>query len=137
MDGKGDVDPDAASIDAGVDVKVEGRIVGKGRVWRFQVSGAGKVGAASADGKEASRFGGKLTPKGGKDSLSMKGQIYFTGLAVYYLLYVEVGISGAENKEKDSSSEGEFTAKKSESTKLFEKSGTCVLMKPWSWPKEK
>ena len=136
VDGKGDVDPDAASIDAGVDVKVEGRIVGKGRVWRFQVSGAGKVGAASADGKEASRFGGKLTPKGGKDSLSMKGQIYFTGLAVYYLLYVEVGISGAENKEKEKDDEDGFSSKKSEATKLLDKSGTCVLMKPWRWPKE-
>jgi uncharacterized Zn-binding protein involved in type VI secretion len=133
--GKCDVDSEASSIDAGVDLKVEGRVVGKGRIWRFEMSGAGKVGAAGADGKEPSRFGGKLTPKGGKNPLALKGQIYFTGLAVYYLLYLEVGAAGAENAEKEESSEGEFTAKKSGKTKIFEKSGTCVLMKPWEWPK--
>jgi hypothetical protein len=137
VDGKCDVDPDAGAIDAGVDVKVEGRVVGKARVWRFEVSGAGKVGAASADGKEPSRFGGKITPTGGKDPLAMKGKIYFTGLAVYYLLYVEVGMAGAENKDKEDGDTRGFASKGSGSHKLLEERGTCVLMKPWSWPKEK
>jgi hypothetical protein len=136
VDGKCSVDADASSIDGGVDVKVEGHVIGKGRVWRFEVSGAGKVGAAGADGKEPSRFGAKVSPKGGKDPLAMKGQIYFSGLAVYYLLYLEIGLSGAENKKKEQDDSDGFTAKPSGKQKLFDKSGICVLMKPWSWPKD-
>lgn len=137
VDGKCEVDSKAEPIDSGVDVKVEGRVIGKARVWRFEVSGAGKIGAASADGKEPSRFGAKIRPKGGKDPLAMEGQIYFSGLAFYYLLYLEVGMSGAENKEKEKEESNGFGTKVSGGHKLVEKSGTCVLMDPWSWPKEK
>jgi hypothetical protein len=67
----------------------------------------------------------------------MEGQIYFSGLAFYYLLYLEVGMSGAENKEKEKEESNGFGTKVSGGHKLVEKSGTCVLMDPWSWPKEK
>jgi uncharacterized Zn-binding protein involved in type VI secretion len=132
--GKGDIDPEAKTIDGGVDVKVEGRVIGKGRIWKFEVSGGGKVGVAGADGKEPSRFGASLTPKGGKDPFAMKGRVYSTGMAFYYLLYLEVGAAGAESK-KSQRDPNEFGCRPRATNKILEKSGTCVLMQPWSWPK--
>jgi len=134
--GKCDVDPEAKTIDGGLDVKVEGRIIGKGRIWKFKMSGGGKVGAASADGKEPSRFGAALTPKGGKDPFKMKGQIYFTGLAFYYLLYLEVGAGGAEGEGEEPEPDKGFKSQPNSTHRILDKSDTCVLMKPWIWPKE-
>jgi len=94
-DGKADIDPEAARIGGKVGVKVEGHVIGKARIWKFEASGAGKVGAASADGKEESQITAALVPKGGKDPLAPKGEISFNGLAFYYALYLEVGGAGA------------------------------------------
>jgi uncharacterized Zn-binding protein involved in type VI secretion len=135
LQGKCEIDPSASLIDGGVDVKIEGRVIGKARVWRFETSGGGKIGAASPDALTGSRFGARLVPKGGKDPMAMKGQIYFTGLAVYYLLYLEVGIAGAESDPDAEPEYDKFESHKGLKNKLFEEKGICVLMKPWTWPK--
>jgi uncharacterized Zn-binding protein involved in type VI secretion len=145
--GKCDVDPEAAAVDGGIDVKVQGYLIGGARIWKFHMAGGGQVGSSSAEEpstggkvrgdilerKEPSRFGAKLTPKGGKDPFAMKGQIYFTGLAFYYLLYADVGVSGAESEAKRMKEHNGFSTKPSST---YESSGSCVIMQPWSWPKE-
>ena len=133
--GKCTVDPEAKLIDGGIDVKVEGRIVAKARVWRFEASGAGKIGGSAPDGVTGSRFGAKLSPVGGKDPLAMKGQIYFTGLAVYYLLYLEIGMAGAESDPTAEPDYDKISAKKTAKDKMIEEKGICVLMDPWTWPR--
>ncbi len=141
--GNCEMDSEAAKIDAGIDVKVEGRVIGKGRIWRFEAAGGGKIVAAAAEGNEANdepekkpcRFGGRVVPKGGKDPLATKGEIFFTGLGFYYLLYLEVGIGGAENKDKHEDDDGEDTTWKT-THRLLEEKGACVVLKPWTWPKE-
>jgi uncharacterized Zn-binding protein involved in type VI secretion len=137
VDGKSEVDNEVAELQGSVDIKIEGHVIGVARAWRFEASGAGKVGAGSADGKEPSTFGVRLRPKGGEDALKPKVGVFFNGLAFYYLLYLEVGALGAESEKKDANEEEYgFNKKKVATHKLFEKKGTCVLMKPWAWPKE-
>jgi hypothetical protein len=115
-------------------------VIGKARIWRFDASGAGKVGVGAADGKDSCGITAGVKPKGGKDALSPKGEIGFTGMAFYYMLYLEVGVGGGESKKQEDADEGDdpkVTVKKPKSTtRLYEKSGTVVLMKPWTWPKE-
>lgn len=101
VDGKGDIDPKAALIDGGVDVQIEGKVIGTARIWRFEMAGAGKLALKGASDTEACRLGAKLSPKGGKDPLAMNGQIYFTGMAFHYLLYVDVGVRGGETDNKN------------------------------------
>jgi hypothetical protein len=117
-----------------VGVKVEGHVIGKARIWKFEASGAGKVGAASADGKEESQITAALVPKGGKEPLAPKGEISFNGLAFYYALYLEVGGAGAESKKAEDDDGPVVKAKPSSKTRLYDKSGQLVLMKPWTWP---
>jgi hypothetical protein len=64
----------------------------------------------------------------------MKGQLYFTGLAVYYLLYVDVGAGGAEASEAEKAETDKFIARPTSTSRVFEKKGTCVLLQPWQWP---
>jgi uncharacterized Zn-binding protein involved in type VI secretion len=139
-EGKSDVDPETTGIDGSVDIKVEGRVVGKGRIWKFAMLGAGKVGSSSAGStSEPSKIGGKVTPdNASKKPFATKGQIYFNGLAFYYLLYIEVGAGGADSKKatSDDTSESAVDFGGSSKTTLVERKGTAVLLHPWSWPKE-
>jgi hypothetical protein len=65
----------------------------------------------------------------------MKGQIYFTGLAVYYLLYLEIGMAGAESDPTAEPDYDKISAKKTAKDKMIEEKGICVLMDPWTWPR--
>jgi uncharacterized Zn-binding protein involved in type VI secretion len=146
VEGQPQVDPTASLLDGGIELQIEGHVRGKGRIWRLTAGAGGevgssaaeahaiaKIGSPTADSIPASRFGARLSPKAGTADLSVKGQVFFSGLAIYYLLYVEVGIAGAENKEKNKL-DFEATARASGTKRLIEKRGVCVLMEPWAWP---
>jgi len=133
--GREEADTKSSFVEGSVDVRLEGHLIGTARVWRVVASGAGKVGIGSADGKEPSRFGAKLAPKAGADPFDPEGDIFFTGLAFYYLFYMEIGAAGGENTKREEHEDMGFTNKVSTTRKVYEKSGTCVLMQPWSWRK--
>lgn len=134
-DGKSEIDSDASSVGGSLDIGVEGHVIGKGRVWRIEVTGAGKIGAGGAEGGGPSKITGTLTPSPGKNAYGIKGKLTFNGLAFYYLLYLEVGASGAESKKgKEEDEEGVTEVKPSYKKTLAEKKGTAVLLKPWTVP---
>jgi uncharacterized Zn-binding protein involved in type VI secretion len=142
--GKCEIDGDVAGVKAVLDVKVEGRVIAKGhlragRWFTIEAAGGGKLVAAAVEGNEANDepekkpccFGGRVVPKGGKDLLATEGEIFFSGLGIYYILYVEAGIGGAENKDKH---EQDDEVKKSATHRFYEKKGACVVLEPWTWP---
>jgi hypothetical protein len=99
--GKWEVDPEAAFIEAGGGAKLMGIVQGEFRIWKIVSAGAGaSIGLMSADGKQPCGFSGKIMPADPKSkkpsSFPIRGVVEFTGLAVYYALYAEVGVGGAE-----------------------------------------
>ena len=134
VDGKGDIDPEAAQIEAAMGISINGHIIGTGRAWRVEASAAVQVGSAGADGREPSKFGGRLKPKSPKEPLTIAGQLFFTGLALYYLGYVEFGIKTEETSPLEHEDDPENTRKKGWGKK-YESRGTCVLLEEWTWPK--
>ena len=102
-DGKSELDDEATGLGGSVDIKVEGRVVGKGRIWKVEVTGAGKVGSSSADSVSVpTKFGGRRPSKGGMTNpFALKGKLEFNGLAFYYLIYLEIGVGGGESKKAD------------------------------------
>jgi uncharacterized Zn-binding protein involved in type VI secretion len=145
VDGNCVVDPKVSTINNGVDLMVKGYLAATARVWKFEMSGGGQVGSSAAEPppsggkvrpavterKKPSRLSAELTPKGGRDPFAMNGRISFNGLAFYYLIYADIGASGAESEAKKKKQDNGFGAKPSSA---YEKSGECVIMKPWSWP---
>lgn len=134
-EGKSEVDDEATGLGGSVDIKVEGRIIGKGKIWKVEVTGAGKLGSSSADSVSVpTKFGGKVTFRGDKKNpMALKGSLDFNGLAFYYLLYLEVGVGGADSTEEH---ENEETMGEVKASHKFEKKGSAVLLTPWNWPKE-
>jgi len=63
------------------------------------------------------------------------GQLKFTGLALYYLLYYELGVKSEETSPKENEDDPETTHKKSYQTR-DEKTAKCVILEEWTWPKE-
>jgi len=134
-DGKSEIDHDASSVGGSLDINVEGHVIGKGRVWKFEMTGAGKVGAGDATGSGPSKLTGTLTPAPGKSSFGVKGKLAFNGLAFYYLLYLEVGAAGGEAEKHDPDEEENLREMKPSYKKtLAEKKGTVVLLQPWTIP---
>jgi uncharacterized Zn-binding protein involved in type VI secretion len=128
----------ATGLDGGISLQLEARIILKAKIWKVEFGGGAKVGAAAAsgDGSEGSRIGAKLKPKFEKDTMRVVGELYFTGLAVYYVLYLELAGTGLENKtpkskDKDKD-EAEFESGMTDKSK-FERKGSCVLLEAWEW----
>jgi hypothetical protein len=137
-DGKGELDGDATHIEGVISVQIEGRITGHGKLWRVEISGGGKIGLAAAEGEGSKpcefKAGVSATMKSGR--LIPDGDLSFSGMAFYYLLYVELGVGGAESEKKAGAKDGDEPGKKTkEPTRLArkEKKGSCVLIKPWKW----
>jgi hypothetical protein len=148
VDGVATLDRSVAALDGGVDVKLTGVVKASARVFLVNAAAVAEVGVGAADGKGLARFGVKALPK---DHLfDLQSQVYFTGLAIYYVLYVELGMSGATNTEKakaESANDGLSSPRKSTpdprsnssgsakaSDRVYEERGVCVLMEPWTWP---
>ena len=103
VDGKCEVDASASKIGGGVDFNVEGHIKAKaraGRYFRVEAAGTGQVGLGASEDpdKKPCRMEADLVPKVTKNGFAYKGQLTFSGLAFYYLLYVEAG-AGAGDSE--------------------------------------
>jgi hypothetical protein len=150
VDGEATLDRSVAALGGGVDLEIKGVVKASARVFLVNAAAVAEVGAGAADAKGPARFGVKAFPK--EHLFDLQSQVYFTGLAIYYVLYVELGASGATNKDEqkavdedkgmtppgrsgrsqDPKSESSASAKASD--RLYEKSGTCVLMTPWTWP---
>jgi len=133
-DGKGEVDSEASQVEASMSLAIEGHVIGTGRVWRVEATAAAKIGSAGADGKEASKVTGIVKPKGGKEPLAVSGQLKFSGLALYYLLYYEIGVKSEETTPKEHEDDPE-TKRKSGFQNKNEKTAKCVLLEEWTWPK--
>ena len=134
-DGKCETDTEASSVEASMGLSIEGHVIGTGRVWRVEATAAAKVGSGGADPKEPSKIIGTVKPKAGKDPLAATGQLKFTGLALYYLLYYEVGVKSEETSAKEHEDDPETTHKKGYQTR-DEKTAKCVILEEWTWPKE-
>jgi hypothetical protein len=146
VDGRGEVDGSASKVEGGIGIQVEGRVAGTAKVLAVEFAGGGKVGVAGAkgEGSEPSRFGARLLPSADKGHFTLDGEVFFTGMAFYYLLFLELGAAGAESEKKDTtapkskvlpaanekSDEGETNFKRSLRT---EYKGSSVLLEPWSW----
>jgi hypothetical protein len=144
--GKWEIDPEAAFIEAGGGAKLEGIAQGQVCIWKLISAGAGaSIGMMGSDGKSPCGFTGKIAP----DAPALKPSVFpvhgvleFSGLAIYYALYAELGAGGAE-AEKPAAGEPEAAAgpfgswslpvKRREATmdKLAE------LIAPHSWPSDK
>jgi hypothetical protein len=134
-DGKSDIGD--SLIEGRIGVQIEGRIIGKAKIWKVEFAAGGKVGAAAAkgDGSSPSRFGARLKPKEENKRLKATGELYFTGLAFYYLIYAQVGSAGAETEKKaDDDEDVPKTSSMFSMQKRVEKKGSAVLLKPWVWP---
>jgi uncharacterized Zn-binding protein involved in type VI secretion len=147
VDGECEIDHEAAEVSAVLDVKVEGRVIAKGhlragRWFTIEASGGGKIVAAAVEGNEANeepekkpcRFGARIVPKGGKDLLATEGEIFFSGLGIYYILYLEAGVGGAVNKDKKKRDEDDDSGPNATHQLCDPKKGAFVVLKPWTWP---
>jgi uncharacterized Zn-binding protein involved in type VI secretion len=134
-DGKCETDSEASSVEASMGLSIEGHVIGTGRVWRVEATAAAKIGSGGADPKEPSKLIGTVKPKAGKDPLAATGQLKFTGLALYYLLYYELGVKSEETSPKEHEDDPETTHKKGYQTR-DEKTAKCVILEEWTWPKE-
>jgi len=153
MEGEGSLDGDKTNITGKVNVQLEGRLIANAKVWRIEFSGGGKMGlgAAEGDGSKPCGFEAAVTATIERGRLIPDGSVSFSGMAFYYLLYIEVGAGGAESEKKAEANTDEPARRlstsapaekkeekkeeKSEPTKLAkeELKGSCVLIKPWSW----
>jgi uncharacterized Zn-binding protein involved in type VI secretion len=147
VDGQCEIDHEATGLGAVFDVKVEGHVIAKGhlRVGRWftiEAAGGGKIVAAAVEGNEANeepekkpcRFGARIVPKGGKDLLATEGEIFFSGLGIYYILYLEAGVGGAVNKDKKKRDEDDDSGPNATHQLCDPKKGAFVVLKPWTWP---
>lgn len=156
QEGKGEL-TDSTGIGGSLGVQVEARLLGKAKVWRVEFAGGGKAGAAAAEGEGKDPCELKatvaVTAPGGK--LTCDGVATFSGLALYYLLYVEMAVVGAESDKKDdeddaapqrplsnataAAEEKEKKEEKQEPRKIGKKElkGSCVLIQPWTWSYKK
>jgi Toxin PAAR-like domain len=147
LDGEATLDRSVDALHGGVDVIIKGFAKASARVFIVNAAAVAEVGAGGADGKEPARFGIKARPN--EHLFDLQAHVYFTGLAIYYVLYVELGASGATNKDEhkiereddglssprqtsDPTSKSSGSAKTTD--RLYEQQGICVLMKPWTWP---
>jgi len=139
VQGQSEIDGEASGIDGSVDLAVTGKVKGAGKVWKVTVAGVAQIGSSSAGSEtEPSKIGGKVKLEPSKkNAFNTKGQLYFNGLAFYYLLYVEYGTGGADIVKKKDDQEGRsFEGENSSTTRVAEKKGKAVLLKAWSWPAE-
>jgi uncharacterized Zn-binding protein involved in type VI secretion len=115
----GKLDPDQGLLEAKVGFKLVGRAYGEIRVWRVSARGCAQISAQSDDGKDVCGIIGRIIPKRGKTGFVTSGELKFTGLAIYYLLYFEYGSAAKEadlsaaKKDKDF----ELTAPKESKTR--------------------
>lgn len=139
----------SGTIGGGIGLQLEGRVVGAAKVFFVEFAGAGKIGLAAAkgEGSEPSRFGAKLNAALSDGQPILDGELYFTGVAFYYLFYMEVAIAGAESEKKDTTApksktlpaEGENADERkkpktsSKRSNRKEYKGSSLLMEPWSW----
>jgi hypothetical protein len=145
VDGRGELSGDTAMIEGSIGVQVEGRVVGKGKVWNIEIAAGAKMGVAAAKAdderaleedeaaQEPCRFGSNLTPHVEKGRLKMGGEVFFTGMAFYYLVYLEVGGTGVDSEGKGSASAEESEEGAKPSVKSVLAKGKCVLIDPWTW----
>jgi hypothetical protein len=148
-EGKGNM---AGRVSGRVSVQIEGRVIGKAKVWRFEMAGVGKMGIGDAEGKgKPCEFEARLVATENRGRFIPDGGVYFSGMAFYYLFYFELGMGGVESEKKGSKPGGLRTgremiedddeadaAKDAEPTKAKqlakkEFKGSCVLIQPWSW----
>ncbi len=76
-----------------------------------------------------------MKPKAGKEPLAASGQLKFSGLALYYLLYYELGVKSEETAPKEQDDDPENKSKKGFQNRN-EKTAKCVILEEWTWPKE-
>lgn len=138
---------DSALLKGSIGVELQGLVKGSGKIWKFHAAAGGEVGARAAESKEPSALIASVKPvRDSKGRFTLEGGIAFNGLAVYYLLYAEVGAAGAENANKgrkkgfDESdvsapqkAEEEAPPKAANLYRVLEKKGDCVLIDPWKW----
>jgi hypothetical protein len=134
---EGNCTADGTKIEGTISVQVEGRIIVKAKIFNIEFAGGGKVGAAAAsgNGSEPSKFGARIIPNIEKGRARPQGQLFFTGLAFYYLLYLELAGTGLESKKPkgEDMDEPEFAGKLTDKSK-YQRKGNCVLLEPWEWP---
>lgn len=126
--GEVEVDPDNASIEAGLEIKLEALAKAEGKVCIlksyacFEASTGASLAIQSADGKSPSRASGKVFPKPYKfvgsppdvvPSFGIDGAIEWNGLAIYYLLYADTSVKGdfASKSKPDDEDDARGTAK--------------------------
>jgi hypothetical protein len=126
----------ATKVEGSIGLQVEARMIVKAKIWKIEFAGGAKVGAAAAsgEGSEPSKFGARLKPEIGRHSVRPVGELFFTGLAFYYLLYLEVAGTGLESKKpKDANEdEPEFGSALTDKSR-YERKGSCILLEPWAW----
>jgi hypothetical protein len=148
VNGKGEVDGSASKVEGNIGVQLEGRLIGKAKVWRFEASGGGKLGLGGAAGSESCKFGALVKATVTKGNFKPDGEVFFTGLAVYYLLYAELAATGGESEKKAAADDeqprrtppppAENQKKEADEPdpvkfSKTEMKGVCVLIQPWKW----
>jgi hypothetical protein len=138
-EGKGQLDSSSNKATGSIGLSLEGRLVGRTHVFRLNATAGAKVGALGASGKSPSRLGVGAALRMDGRRPTIEGQLFFTGLAVYYLLFAEVSIDGTECgrngeglvRDADGSTNPETRIK---GTEAIQKREVFVLLEPWSWP---
>jgi hypothetical protein len=130
----GAVSPDQKLLEAKVGFTLVGRAYGEVRVWKVSASACAEISAKGRDGTEFCGIIGSIIPKKSKDGFSTSGELKFTGLAIYYLLYYEYGSAAAEAAPKVAEGK-DFGAHFSKDSKTRKEKKNClaVLFEAHTW----
>lgn len=139
-EGKVAIDGDKALIKASLGFTVEAYVKVEGKIFVIKAAAGASISLLGSDGIEPAQITGSLAPKGGKD-FGIKGQLKGNGLAIYYALYLELGLSGdlagggggdGAKPKKKSAFAGAL--KTQHTTK--ERQMLCEFMQPWTLPSQ-
>ncbi|MEY4575388.1 MAG: hypothetical protein RL701_91 [Pseudomonadota bacterium] len=129
--GKVTVDGGKARIEAGVDWKLEAVAKIEATVFIVRAAAGASLSALSADGSGPARISGKLQPSDGP-GFGVKGLIEFTGMAIYYAYFSELGKKAEEASDDPPPSvkKGVAPAYGSKESRVL-----CTLFDAHQWPK--
>jgi hypothetical protein len=130
----GSISTDQKLLEAKVGFTLVGRAYGEVRVWKVAASASAEISAKGKDGTEFCGIIGSIIPKKSKDGFATSGELKFTGLAIYYLLYYEYGSAAAEGGPKVAEGK-DFGAHFSKDSKTRKEKKNClaVLFEEHTW----
>ncbi|MFP2907948.1 LysM peptidoglycan-binding domain-containing protein [Pyxidicoccus sp. 3LFB2] len=118
-DGSGNWNP-SGEVAAKLSFEIKGEASAEGTIWIFKAGAGANLGAKT-------EVGGKLLGASSDKGPSLKGQLFFSGITVYYAYYYEVGSSATSSTKLRSKPKGSL---KDETTKEY------VVVDPAEWPRD-